>query len=80
MYGTMYGMHRTTLYLPDDLRAELAQAAKRLARSEADLIREALGRHLAKLKPLEPQLPLFASGQPGLAEHVDEALRGFGER
>ena len=27
-----------------------------------------------------PRLPLFASGQPDLAEHIDEALAGFGER
>jgi hypothetical protein len=79
-YGTMYGMHRTTLYLPEALRAELARAAKRLRRSEADLIREALGAHLKALAPVEPMLPLFESGQRGLAERVDEALRGFGER
>ncbi len=28
----------------------------------------------------EPRLPLFASEAPDLAEHVDEALGGFGER
>ena len=28
----------------------------------------------------EPRVPLFESGQPDLAERVDEALDGFGER
>jgi hypothetical protein len=28
----------------------------------------------------EARLPLFESGQPDLAERVDEHLRGFGER
>ena len=28
----------------------------------------------------DPRLPLFDSGQPDLAERVDELLAGFGER
>jgi hypothetical protein len=76
----MYVMHRTTVHLPDGLRGELALAAKRLRRSEATLIREALAAHLGRLKPAEPRLPLFESGKPDLADDVEEALRGFGER
>jgi hypothetical protein len=80
MYGMMYGMHRTTVYLPDDTRQALARAAKRLGLSEAQLIRDALDEKLKKLVPPEPRLPLFRSNQRGLAERVDEALEGFGER
>jgi hypothetical protein len=36
----MYGMIRTTIYLPDALKAELARAAAEEGRTEADLIRE----------------------------------------
>lgn len=78
-YGTMYGVHRTTIYLPDSLKAALARAAQEEGRTEADLIREGVER-LLQLRRAEPRLPLFASGQPGLAEHVDEMLAGFGER
>jgi hypothetical protein len=32
------------------------------------------------VEPPSPRIPLFNSGQPDLAEQVDDALRGFGER
>jgi len=35
-------MEKTTIYLPDDLRWYLKDAAQRTGRSQADLIREAL--------------------------------------
>ncbi len=76
----MYGMHRTTIYLPETLHADLTRVAKRLDRSEAELIREALEEHLRNATPPAPRLPLFKSGERGLAERVDEALKGFGER
>jgi hypothetical protein len=73
-------MHRTTVYLPESLRASLARAAKRLRLTEAEVLRQALQNHLATLLPPAPRLPLFRSGVPGLAERVDEELEGFGER
>lgn len=79
-YGIMYGMHRTTIYLPESLHAALTRAAKRLGKSEAELVREALELHLRSLTPPAPRLPLFKSGKRGLAEALDEALKGFGER
>jgi Arc/MetJ-type ribon-helix-helix transcriptional regulator len=76
----MYGMEKTTVYLPEALKAALERTAEAEQRSEADLIREGVAlvveRHLVR----EPLLPLFESGQPDLAEHMDEALDGFGER
>ena len=75
----MYGMRRTTVYLPDGLKSTLARAAKEEHRTEADLIREGVELLLRSRQP-EPQLPLFASGQPDLAERADELLDGFGER
>ena len=40
-------MDKTTLYLPEDLRRQLEQAAKRERRSQAEIVREALGRYLS---------------------------------
>lgn len=39
-------MDKTTLYLPEDLRLQLERAARREKRSQADIVREALGRYL----------------------------------
>jgi hypothetical protein len=72
-------MHKTTVYLPDDLKAQLERTAAKTRRSEADLIREsirlAIGQHL----PPAPHSGIINSGDPSLAERVDELLRGFGE-
>ena len=42
MYGIMYGMRKTTVYLPDELKADLERTAGVTGRSEADLIRDAV--------------------------------------
>jgi hypothetical protein len=80
VYGMMYGMNKTTVYLTDELRTRLGLLAKRLGRSEAELIRDALAAHFRTLTPPVAKLPLFKSGQPHLAERVDEELVGFGDR
>ena len=79
-YGNVYGMEKTTVYLTDVQKRALARAARASGRSEADLIREGVELVTARHRQGELALPLFASGQPDLAEHVDEALDGFGER
>ena len=76
----MGGMEKTTVYLPDDLKRALRRAARSSGRSEADLIREGIGLVTGTHRIEEPRLPLFDSGQAGLAERVDELLGGFGER
>ncbi len=72
-------MQKTTIYLPDALKRRLAQAAHRRGEPEAVLIRAPIERLLDHEAPPRPTLPLFASGDPTLAERVDEALAGFGE-
>ena len=73
-------MDKTTVYLPDDLKEALRRAARSTGRSEADLIREGIGLVTGTHRIAEPRLPLFESGQPDLADHVDDLLVGFGER
>ena len=73
-------MRKTTIYLPDALKRRLAQAAHRRGQPEAALIRAAIERLLEEEEGRpRPTLPLFRSGDPTLAERVDEALTGFGE-
>ena len=74
----MYGMERTTVYFPADLKRAVARAAAAQGRSEAELIRAALRAAVTGGAAPQPRLPLFASGKPRLAERVDEALAGFG--
>jgi len=74
----MYGMQKTTVYIPADLKLALGKLAAARGLSEAELIREALRTATAEAAPPRPRLPLFKSGKPRLAERVDEALAGFG--
>ncbi|MCY7419526.1 MAG: ribbon-helix-helix domain-containing protein [Chloroflexi bacterium] len=73
-------MAKTTVYLPPGLRSALKATARARKVSEAMLIREGIMLVTAGTGPPPPRVPLFASGDPTLAERVDEALRGFGDR
>ena len=76
----MYGMKRTTMYLPDDLKAALERTAAARGTSEAEIVRSALASATAEHAYPPPKVPLFTSGDPTLAERVDEELaEGFGE-
>lgn len=76
----IYGMKRTTIYLPDELKAALERTATAEGHSEAEIVRAALTAATATHAYPPPRLPLFDSGDPTLAERVDEELaRGFGE-
>lgn len=79
MYGAMYGMQKTTVYIPDDLKRAMARLARERGISEAELVREALQASIEAATSPRLRLPLFKSGKPGLAEDVDRALTGFGE-
>jgi Arc/MetJ-type ribon-helix-helix transcriptional regulator len=76
----MYGMHRTTVYLPDELKARLEQAARDERRTEAEIIRESLEAALARRARPAPRIPLVGTGlgRPDAAERVDDLLDGFG--
>lgn len=76
--GTVYGMHKTTLYLPDDLRLAVKSAARREGVSEAEVIRRSIRQAVGSARP-RPRGALYASGQP-VARQAEELLKGFGER
>ena len=78
MYGSVYGMVKTTVYLSEGLKESLRRTAERERRSEADLIREGI-QMITELRPPRPRLPLFDSGDPTLSDRFDELMQGFGE-
>jgi predicted transcriptional regulator len=66
---------KTTIYLPDALKAAVEREAKRLGWSEAEVIRQAVA---AAVHSPTPNAGII-DGEP-LAERVDELLTGFGDR
>jgi hypothetical protein len=76
----MYGMKRTTVYLPELLKSRLTVAAHAAGKSEAELIREGVQLVVERELAPPPRLPVINSGLPGIAHRVDEELaKGFGE-
>jgi predicted transcriptional regulator len=66
---------KTTVYLPDDLKAGITREARRRGVAEAEVIRDALAQAVGR--------PAATGGlfhaEP-IAERVDELLDGFGEQ
>lgn len=73
--GTLYGMQKTTVYLPDDLKLAVERTARRRGCSEAEVIRTAIA---AGVDAPRPQAG-FLDDEP-FAARADELLEGFGER
>lgn len=69
----------TTRSRSDKERVTLERAARISGRSAAELIPEGVDVVTNRHQVNAPTLPLFESGLPDLAEHVDDALEGFGE-
>jgi Arc/MetJ-type ribon-helix-helix transcriptional regulator len=66
-------VHKTTVYLPDDLRAELDAAARANGESQADLIRRAVRAYLAERpRALPASIGAYRSGAFGARD--DEAI------
>ena len=76
-------MVKTTVYLPEGLKARLERLARQEGRSEADVIRTALEEYTSTRARPRPKLPLIEGGNspPDLAERFDDYFRlsGFGE-
>jgi predicted transcriptional regulator len=72
-------MVKTTVYLPEELKKRIEETARREERSEAAVIRSALDAYTRLGRQPRPRSGIFASGEPDLAERLDELLEGFGE-
>ena len=74
--GTIYGVSvKTTLYLPDELKAAVEREARRRGIPEAEVIRLALAAGLSRPSPRAGIID-----GPAIAEQVDDLLQGFGSR
>jgi hypothetical protein len=72
-------MIKTTVYMPEELKRRIEETARRERRSEAAVIRSALDLYTRGRNRPKPRFGLFDSGDPTLAERVDEILaEGFG--
>jgi Ribbon-helix-helix protein, copG family len=69
-------MQKTTVYLPDDLKAAVTGEARRRGVAEAEVIRDAIAAAVSRPRP---RGGLFASDHP-IAERAEELLAGFGDR
>lgn len=73
-------MHRTTVYLPEELRLLLRREAGVRGISEGELIRQALTKELGLGEPRRPRGGLIKGGDPTLSERAEADLEGFGSR
>ncbi len=71
-------MDKTTVYLPDDLKAAVKRASQERGVSEAEIIRESIRSAVGGERP-RPRGALYAGREP-IAQRADELLAGFGER
>jgi hypothetical protein len=77
----MYGdtpTEKTTIYLPDDLKAAVKRVALQRGVSEAGVIRESIPAGVSGANP-RPRGGLYSASEP-IARRVDELPDGFGER
>ncbi len=78
--STIHRVKKTTVYLPDELKHDLARLAAASGRSEAEIIRQAIESLARTSGQPRPKGALFASGDESLSEGADAALAGFGDR
>lgn len=71
-------MEKTTVYLPEELKAAVKHAAQQRGVSEAEVIRESIRVGVGSTKP-RPRGALYTGSEPS-ARRVDDLLPGFGER
>ena len=79
IYGIMYGVKRTTIYLPDEMKAAIEREATRRGVSEAEVIRGAVEADLRTRPTRRIQTPVFPDGLgEEIGTRVDELLEGMG--
>jgi predicted transcriptional regulator len=74
-------MVKTTVYLPENTKRRVAEAARRAGQSEAEFIRMAIEERTEAVLPRrQGRWGTIEFSEPGLARKVDEVLaEGFGE-
>ena len=68
-------MQKTTVYLPDELKAALERLAVQTGRSEADLIRDGIRLAVIQAEPLTPTIGIMVSEDPHFAERAERHFR-----
>lgn len=72
-------MVKTTVYLPEELKARLERTAKARGQSEAEVIRTSIEQFTDPLERPRPRVLWDTFGDPPLSERVEEELAaGFG--
>ena len=74
----MYGMKRTTVYLPEEMKARLEAEARRRGVTEAEVIRVAVDKEVRRPRPRGGILTGDLGGLT--SENLDEFLEGFGDQ
>jgi predicted transcriptional regulator len=74
-------MVKTTVYLPENTKQRVAEAARRSGQSEAEFIRTAIEQRTEEVLPRKRgRWGTVRFDEPGLAHKVDEVLaEGFGQ-
>lgn len=79
MYGIMYGVKRTTVYFPDEMKLAIEGDAARRGVTEAEVIRSAVGQYLADLPARDEITPAIPEGLGrNVAGRVEEHLGQLG--
>lgn len=80
MYGSMYGMEKTTVYLQKEQLAALRRLSRGTGRPMAELIRRAIDEYGSRHRPgRRPRIGLFRSGRDDISCREEEILaRGLG--
>ena len=69
-------MHKTTVYLPEEVKQGVVREARLRSCSEAEVIRQAIADAVSRPAPRAGIIP----GDSAWAERVDELMHGFGEQ
>ena len=76
IYGTIYGMVKTTVYLEADLALALRQLSTAQGRPQAALIREALATYTRRATYPKPKRTSdYRSGRSDVSERAEELIR-----
>ena len=75
MYGIMYGVKRTTVYFPEEMKAAIEREAARRGVTEAEVIRQAVEAEIAHTPIRRIQTPAIPEGLgEEIGTRVDELL------